>query len=134
MEIDIGEDELPSSSATGDDGTTAAVASTSNLEPDHAERAQRSLERLPQQILTEIQSIQQYVQLHLGSNGHSTEAEKFVDEPIWSLIDDVMGGRELTECTKIDILKDRESRQVRGFAARRLCSRWVLTFFLYFEF
>ncbi|KAI9568053.1 hypothetical protein HD554DRAFT_813349 [Boletus coccyginus] len=112
MEIDVGEDELPPATAPADDSTTAAVASTSKPETHpHVEHTQRSLERLPHQILTETRSIQQYIQLNVDSKGHLTEVEKFVDEPIWSLIDDVMGGRESTECTKIDIFNDRESRQ-----------------------
>jgi len=115
MEIDVGEGEFPPASASADDGITAAVASTSKPEPHpHVEHTQRSLEQLPQQILTETRSIQQYMQLNVDSEGRSTEAEKFVDEPIWSLIDDVMGGKKVSECTKMDILKDGESRQVRG--------------------
>ncbi|KAI9568046.1 hypothetical protein HD554DRAFT_2022737 [Boletus coccyginus] len=112
MEIDVGGDESPSASAPADDNTTAAVASTSKSEPHpHVAHTQRSLERLPHQILTETRSIQQYMQLNVDSEGRSTEAEKFVDEPIWSLIDDVMGGKTLTEHAKMDILKDGESRQ-----------------------
>lgn len=44
----------------------------------------------------------------------SMDTEKAVGETLWGLVDDVMGGKKLTECTKMDILKDAESRQVRG--------------------
>jgi potassium channel subfamily K len=108
-ETEVVEDESPPASVTADESTIPAVASTSK--PQHA---QRSLEQLPQQILTETRSIHQYMQLTGDFDGHSTEAERFVDESVWSLIDDVMGGKKLTECTKMDILKDEESRQVRG--------------------
>lgn len=114
-ETDIVEEE--SSPETTDNATATAIASTSK--PDQLEQhAQRSLEKLPKQILTETRSIQRYMQLIGDFDGHHTvEAERFVDDSIWTLIDDVMGGRKLAEGTKRDILKDGESRQVRGLAA-----------------
>ena len=116
-ETDVVEDGSSPPSATADDTTIPAVASTSKPDPQHAKR---SLEQLPQQILTETRSIHQYMQLNGDFDGHSTEAERFVDESVWSLIDDVVGGKKLTECTKMDILKDGESRQVRGLAVFHL--------------
>ncbi|KAH0834750.1 hypothetical protein J3R83DRAFT_10328 [Lanmaoa asiatica] len=109
-ETNVLEDESPPASITVDDSTTPAAASTSK--PDsHVRHAQRSLEQLPRQILTETRSIQQYMQLIGDLDGHSTDVEKFVDETVWSLVDDIMGGRKLTDYTKMDILKDGESRQ-----------------------
>lgn len=114
-ETDIVEVESEPLGVTAD--TDVAVASTSK--PDsHVQHAQRSLERLPQKILIETRSIQQYMQLmgDLDREGHSTGGTKFVDETLWDLVDVVMGGRKLAECTKMDILKDGEARQVRGLA------------------
>lgn len=112
-DTDVIEDKSPPVSATTDDGTTRAVASTSNT-ASHVQQTQQSLEQLPQQILTQIRSIQQYMQLIGDLDGRSTDSGKVVDETLWSLVDDVMGGRKLTEYTKMDIMKDGESRQVRG--------------------
>ncbi|KAF8551395.1 hypothetical protein OG21DRAFT_1487004 [Imleria badia] len=109
-ETDVVEDESPLTSATADDRTTCAVGSTSKPDP-HAQHTKRSLENLPKQILKETRSIQQYLQLIGDFDAHSAEAEKFADESVWSLIDEVMGGKKLAQCTKIDILKDGESRQ-----------------------
>ena len=112
-ETDVVVEESPTTSATAADGTTSAVASTSKLDPQ-GQHAHQSLENLPKHILKETRSIQQYLQLVGDFDGHLAEAEKFVDESVWSLIDDVMGGRKLAECTKKDMLKDDESRQVRS--------------------
>ena len=110
---DVVEDGPPPPSATdgGGGNTIPAVASTSKPDPQYA---QLSLEQLPKQILTETRSIHQYMQLSGDFDGHSTEAGGFVDQSVWGLIDDVMGGKKLTDYTKMDILKDEESRQVRG--------------------
>ena len=110
-ETDVVEDGPPPTSAAAGGSTISAVASTSKPDP---QQAQLSLEQLPKQILTETRSIHQYMQLSGDFDGHSTEAGGFVDESVWSLIDDVMGGKKLTDYTKMDILKDEESRQVRG--------------------
>lgn len=102
----VQEESLPADAAG--DSITFAIASTSQSDP-HVQ-AQQSLEKLPKQVLTETRSIQRYMQL---VGGRSADAEKFVDESVWSLMDDVMGGKQLTEGTKQDILRDDETRQVR---------------------
>lgn len=111
-ETDVLENDSPPADATTDDSTIPAVASTSRSD-QHVQRAQQSLEQLPQQILTETRSIQQYMQLIGDLDGHSTDMVKFFDETVWSLVNDV-SGRKLAESSQMDILKDAESRQVRG--------------------
>ncbi|KAG9311808.1 hypothetical protein JVU11DRAFT_8055 [Chiua virens] len=99
-ETDVVEDESPpASEAADDDDVTPAAPSTSQRDP-HSE-AEQSLERLPQQILTETRDFDQ----------RSPDTERFVDQVVWNLLDEVMGGRKLTGSTKMDLLHDAESRQ-----------------------
>jgi len=99
---------LSPTSAAAEDG----VASTSKLDPHpHIQHTQRSLEQLPRKILTETRSIEQCIQLIGDLDGHTSESVRFVDDTIWSLVDEVMGGRKVPDSTKKDILKDGESRQ-----------------------
>lgn len=112
-ETDVVENESLPASAAADDSIAPAVASTSKPDP-RVQRAKQSLEQLPQQVLTETRSIHQYMQLISDPDVHAGDAEKYVDEAVWNIVDDVLRGKKLAECTKMDILRDGESRQVRG--------------------
>ncbi|KAG9311807.1 hypothetical protein JVU11DRAFT_8054 [Chiua virens] len=104
---DVVEDESPPVSGSVDDITpTLATAPVSQ----HSQ-AQRFLEQLPQQILTEARSIQQYVQLIGDFDKRSTDMGRFVDQVVWDLLDEVIGERKLTGSSKMDLLHDAESRQ-----------------------
>lgn len=116
-ETDVVEEQSP---------TTDALTSQTDSQVHHA---QRSLDQLPQQILTEARSIQQYMDLVGGFEEHSVDTERFVNGTIWNLVDDVMGGRKLAKYTKMDILKDGESRQVRGLGFIAF-SGWADFFFM----
>ncbi|KAF8122573.1 hypothetical protein EV363DRAFT_1274492 [Boletus edulis] len=106
LERDVVESESPPAPST-----IPAVASSSDHQPLVGHAQLSALEKLPRQILTETQSIQQYMQLIGGFDSHSTATVKFVDKAVWGLIDEIMGGKKLPEGTKKDILKDSESRQ-----------------------
>ncbi|KAH7922910.1 voltage-gated potassium channel [Leucogyrophana mollusca] len=86
--------------------------STDDLTQAHA-HAQQTLEALPQHVLNEARSFQQYIRyLGDGVGGSSSdEAEEHVDSRLKSLLDDVTGIEGMKESAKIDILRDQDSRR-----------------------
>lgn len=77
--------------------------------PDPNLRAQDLLETLPRHVLNEARSFQEYMR-YLGDSGSGTNA--YVNERLNALLDDVVGVDNMKESVKMDILRDRDTRQV----------------------
>ncbi|KAH7910967.1 hypothetical protein BJ138DRAFT_1113619 [Hygrophoropsis aurantiaca] len=78
-----------------------------------AAQAQRTLDALPQHVLSEARALQQYLRYLGDGSGSSTtsEGEQYVDTKLKDLLDDVVKTEEMKESTKIDILHDADSRR-----------------------
>ncbi|KAG2132703.1 uncharacterized protein EDB93DRAFT_1255121 [Suillus bovinus] len=76
--------------------------------PDPNLRAQDLLETLPQRVLNEVHSFQEYMR-YLGNSDSGTNA--YVNEQLRALLDDVFGVADVKASVKMDILKDKDTRR-----------------------
>lgn len=76
--------------------------------PDPDLRAQDLLETLPQRVLNEARSFQEYMR-YLGNGGSGTNA--YVNEQLKALLDDVVGADNMKAGIKMDILRDKDTRR-----------------------
>ncbi|KAG1741433.1 uncharacterized protein EDB91DRAFT_1237119 [Suillus paluster] len=77
--------------------------------PDPNLRAQDLLETLPRHVLNETRSFQEYMR-YLGNNGKGTNA--YVNERLKALLDDVLGAGGMKESVKMNLLRDKGTRQM----------------------
>lgn len=76
--------------------------------PDPNLRAQDLLETLPQRVLNEARSFQEYMR-YLGNSSSGTNA--YVNEQLKALLDDVVGADNMKAGIKMDILRDKDTRR-----------------------
>ncbi|KAG2751146.1 voltage-gated potassium channel [Suillus brevipes Sb2] len=76
--------------------------------PDPNLRVQDLLETLPRHVLNEARSFQEHMR-YLGDSDSSTNA--YVNARLKALLDDVVGVDDMKESVKMDILRDRDTRQ-----------------------